>query len=423
MARPVESLVPGSRRTGWQVCAGRGDLAAIPWDRLDEYAGAELVKQNPVRQVWRVQAGTEVWFAKRFTDFGIAHAIRRILRGAPEKKEWQVSEYAERHGVPCVRFAGLLKPEGGRGRARAVLVSPEVPNVVSLADAWRGCHTAGGPALRKRTGDRLAELVVRLMADGHARRFLHRDTHPHNILIRQDEDGVPLQAIFADVQKARIGRRITDADAAANLAELAHWFVYWTTATERMRFLRAYLALRHGWDAGHARSFKARPVRRRFLRRIEAAFGAQVVDLYMKRDRRIFGTNRYFARADLGRGWHGTFTLRFRWRGQRPASSQPDRSLAEWGAWVRREFPHLECEARCDDAAARLGLVLLREKAPTLWRQGVWTLFKCPNRTSFGMFHRERHRDLPAPVPVALFERRRFGLIVESVLLLEAGET
>jgi len=423
MARPVEPPVSGSRRTGWQVCAGRGDLAAIPWDRLDEYAGAELVKQNPVRQVWRVQADTEVWFAKRFTDFGIAHAIRRILRGAPEKKEWQVSEYAERHGVPCVRFAGLLKPEGGRGRARAVLVSREIAGAVSLADVWRQSGDHADPSGRRNLGQRLTELVAHLMAHAHAQGFLHRDTHPANILIRRDDDGVSREALFADLQKARIGRKVSDANAAGNLAELAQWFRLRTTVTQRLRFLRMYLAPRRGWDAKHAGSFEARPARRAFLRLVEQAFERQRQRLYAKRDRRIFRNNQYFGWADVGRGWRGVFTLRVRGRDRRPFPSQPDRSVDEWVAWVRREFPHLECEARCDDAAARLGLVLLREKAPTLWRQGVWTLFKCPNRTSFGMFHRERHRDLPAPVPVALFERRRFGLIVESVLLLEAGET
>ncbi|UCG17481.1 MAG: phosphotransferase [Phycisphaerales bacterium] len=383
------------------------------------------MKENPLRQVWRVTLRGEIFFAKVFTDAGWTHAVRRCVHGAPERKEWRVGRYAERHDVACIRFVGLLEPTGSGGAVRAVLISKAVPNAVSLADAWQRACEAKDPAARSAAVGRLTDLVARAIADAHDKRFLHRDTHPDNILISPDADGTPQHAILADLQRTRVGRTVSDADAAANLAELAQWFRLRSTLTQRMRFLRAYLRYRHGWTAAQTRSVQARSVRRRFCHMVDAAAGRHAERLYAKRDRRMLrphSRNRYFGAADLGGGWRGTFPLRFRRRDYAPGPSQPDRSLHEWIEWAHRELPDLGDVERCNAAAGRLELQAIRSVPKGIWELASWAVRGSPVHRVWRQGHRARNRDLPVASPVALFERRRFGLVIESVVLIERTE-
>jgi hypothetical protein len=155
---------------------------------------------------------------------------------------------------------------------------------------------------------------------------------------------------------------------------------------------------------------------------VDEAARRQAQRLYAKRDRRIFGNNRFFARANLGHGWRGTFPLRFRRRDLPPRPSQPDRSLSEWIEWTRQKLPIPESRSSWEAAAARSHLACIRQVAASWPRRLAWAFRGSPNRHAFCEGHRRRNRDQPVASPVALFERRRFGLVVESVLLLEAED-
>ena len=422
--RPVDAANPGPPALRL-VRGKRRDLLQFPWSQPARDPRAKRVKENPLRQVWQVTLRGETFFAKVFTDVGWWHAVRRWVRGAPERKEWRVGCYAERHDVSCIRFVGLLEPAGSGGPVRAVLISEAVPNAVSLADAWQQACEAQDCA-RSAGGGRLVDLVARSIADAHDKRFLHRDTHPDNILICPDADGTPQRAVLADLQRTRVGRTVSDADAATNLAELAQWFRLRSTLTQRIRFLRTYLSYRRGWTAAHARSVQARLVRRRFLHMVDAAARRHAERLYAKRDRRMLrprSRNRFFGAAELGGGWRGTFPLRFRRRDLAPCPSQPDRSLREWIEWTHRELPDLGDVERCDAAAARLELRAMRSVPRGIWELADWAVRGSPVRRAWRQGHRDRNRDLPVASPVALFERRRFGLVVESVGLIERAES
>ena len=407
------------------VCGDRPDLLQFPWSQPARDPRAKRVKENPLRQVWRVILRDETFFAKVFTDVGWGHAVRRWVRGAPERKEWRIGRYAERHDVACIRFVALLAPAESGGPVRAVLISKAVPNAVSLADVWQQVCEADDGARSTGVG-RLTDLVAQSIADAHDKRFLHRDTHPDNVLICPDVDGTPQRVILADLQRARIGRPVSDADAAANLAELAQWFRLRSTLTQRIRFLQAYLSYRHRWTVAQARSVQSRPVRRRFLHMVDAAARRHAERLYAKRDRRMrrpHARNRFFGAADLGGRWRGTFPLRFRRRDLAPRPSQPDRSLHEWIEWVHRELPDLGDVERCNAAAGRLELRVVRSVPGGIWELAAWAVRGSPVHRAWHQSHSDRNRDLPVASPVALFERRRFGLVVETVGLIEQAES
>jgi hypothetical protein len=216
-----------------------------------------------------------------------------------------------------------------------------------------------------------------------------------------------------------IQRAVSTRHAAASLAELNQWYRQRASATQRVRFLRAYLAYRYGWSDAHLRSSGARATLRQVAAQIERFGRRHAARLHAQRDRRIFGRNRYFATAEIGDGWIATFCLRFRRRDLPPHPSQPDRPLAEWIAWVAREFPDLSDDERCGSTAGRLGLRIIRCRAATGLTACVWAIRGSPNRRAFRRRHAMRNRDLPIAAPIALIERRSRMRVLESVLLLE----
>jgi hypothetical protein len=395
---------------------------APDWSRLDQDPRATLVKTNPARQVWRVQLPERVVFAKLFFRRGLGDSIRSLLRRLPERREWRAGRYAGEFEIGCVRYLACLQPAGGAKRLRAVLISQAAPNAFSLTDEWSRTASIPDESTRQQQVDRLGTLVARLTATAHQKQFLHRDTHPQNILICRDEGAVPVEAIYIDPHRACVGRPVSDRRAAANLAELHQWFRTRASAEQRLRFLETYLAFRYEGSQTDEPGAVARARVRTWARRVERASRRQAARLHAQRDRRILRQNRFFGWAPLGRGWVGWFTLRFRRRDLRPQPSQPDRSLPEWIDWVRQQLPDLDDATACQTAAGQLGLTLVRKVAKTTGVRLAWTLRESPNRRAFREGHARRNRDLPTASPIALFERRSWGCIVETVLLLESPD-
>jgi hypothetical protein len=414
----VRTLGDAPDPTSWQLVEGAAAWAAYPWSGLRNDPNATLVKENPHRQVWRLELPDGLFFAKVFADRGPRHAARRFAQGRPERIEWRASRLGRQRNVGCLAYIALLENHDRGDPTRAVLISQAVPNCRSLAEVWHAI--AGMPSRRARrlALDHLVELVAEHAANAHRKGFLHGDPHPENILIQHDERGTPRAALYADLQTVRCRRRVTNRQAAMNLARFGQWFQSRTLMALRLRFLRRYLAHRNNWTDVEPRAMRAITLRAWALRTDTAArrHGRR---LHAKRDRRIFRNNRHFFHAPLDGGWTGTFVLRFRRRDLSPKPSQPDRSVQEWLSWTRQTLPDLGDVQACAAAAARMNLVLCRCSGSSVAECIAWTVRDSPNRRAFREGHRRRNRDLPVASPVVLFERRRFGLVVESVLFLE----
>jgi len=412
-----------SRGAGFRLVRGaRADLAGVAWAALAEDPTAVRVKSNELRQVWRIERGGEVFYAKVFKKLRGWEEWRLRLRGRPELREWRAGEGAERLGVPAIRFAALLEPPRPGGGIRAVLVSYAVPNSLTLADLWREIQALPDPTLRARQCRVVIDSVARLVGNAHAMGFLHRDTHSDNVLIARADRGDAGEALYADLGQARVGRAVGDRQAAANLAELVQWFRTRSTAGQRMRFLSVYLACRHGWDLSEACSAAALALRKRFARRVDCLSRYRQRRLVAKRDSRIFRNNMHFHTLVLGGGWRGTFTLRFRRREADPRPTQPDRTPAEWAEWARKVLSHGSDPAAIARSLEELGLAgrIARPRGP--WEGILWAFVGSPARRAFWEGHRQRNRDLFVAAPVALLERRVAWWVAEAVLITERGE-
>jgi hypothetical protein len=392
----------------------------VAWAELAADPKAVHVKSNELRQVWRIERGGEAFYAKVFRTLRGWEAWRLRLRGRPEVREWRAGDGADRLGVPAVRFAALLEPAGPGGEIRAVLVSHAVPNAITLADFWERIQTLPQPADRARQARAVIDAVARLVANAHASGFLHRDTYSDNVLIVQDDRGDGVEAFYADLGQARVGRSVGDRRAAANLAELVQWFRTRSTVGQRMRFLTRYVVERYGPAA--KRSAGARRLRRRFFRRVAGLALRRQRRLVAKRDSRIFRNNTHFHTSNLGGGWRGTFTLRFRRREMDPRPTQPDRTPAEWAEWGRKVLSQAADAGRIAGSLDRLGLVGRIDRPRGLWDRIVWAFVGSSARRAFRDGHRQRNRDLPVAAPIAVLERRVGRLVAEAVLVTERAE-
>ena len=412
-----------SRGHGFRlVCGTRPDLAEVAWAELATDPKAAHVKSNALRQVWRIERGGEVFYAKVFRTLRGWEQWRLWLRGRPEVREWRAGDGADRLGVPAIRFAALIEPARPGGEIRAVLVSRAVSRAITLADFWERVQALPEPADRAVHARAVIDAVARLVANAHAMGFLHRDTYSDNVLIVQDDRGDGVEAFYADLGQARVGRAVGERQAAANLAELVQWFRTRSTVGQRMRFLSAYLAQRHGWGPSEARSAAALVIRKRLTRQVDRLSQHRRRRLIAKRDSRIFRNNTHFHTLTLGGGWRGTFTLRFRRRDMAPRPSQPDRTPAEWIEWSRKVVGQGSDAAGIAQSLAALGLAGRIDRPRGPWERVAWTLAGSPARRAFRDGHRKRNRDLPVTAPVALLERRVGRLVAEVVLVTERAE-
>ncbi len=129
----------------------------------------------------------------------------------------------------------------------------------------------------------------------HAAGLVHRDLHCGNLLVRVHDGRV--QLTLMDLHRMARRRRLSQRAMAANLAQLFHDRLDFTTRTDRLRFLKHYLAALGGdnlraWQEMVDR--RARPHARR---------------QYANRDRRIAGDGRYFTPLTLPGGWCGRAVL------------------------------------------------------------------------------------------------------------------
>lgn len=372
---PTESAPsPPSPKTTivWTFDDGGESIIAGPrspdWAHLETHNAATLIKSDPHRRVWRLVIDRQELYIKEFIHTSLRDRLRRLIRGPQAKLEWNTARIAADLGVRTVRFVAY-----GVAGNRSFLVSDALVGAIPLAEAWID------------TGNRrdtLTRATALLMADAHNRGFIHADAHPRNILVVPGQEG-QFTAYFADVYAARCPTRVTDADAAQNIAQLRQWFRTRATRSQRLRFLKTY-CLRRSED----QSESARALTRRLAPQIVANTNEQAEKLWARRDRRILADNKYFTRILAGHQAIAHVTLRPSRPDIFPTPSTPTRTACQW-----REL--LNQDETPEDVTI---LATTLQAAPRSRR--------LPMRLAFEMGHRLRNRDLPCRRPIAVVERR-----------------
>lgn len=421
----------------WLVRPGHLDLMddqpAETWWALDRQPGATCVKKNAVRQVWHlVRPGGDL-YAKVFRANHVGARIKRWLFGPACYAEWRVAEYARRHGVPTVQPIACIDSASRWAGARCVLITAAMPDALPLQEAWTRALALPGRRRLDRI-DRIMTAVAELIAVAHQNGMRHVDLHAGNVLVDTADDRTP-DAAFVDLYDIRAGRPVSDAGVVRNLTQLNQWFRRHATLTQRLRFLHRYLAARR--TAAPASSF-ARELTltpRQLIDAVTEHAHRHAHFLYGQRDRRVLRTNTYFARVRRPGGWRGHVCLRSKQPTPGATSLPPSFQSEQWRAWLAHPANWLRPEAltavvkdshsalvgravlpaepkpiavvvkhpRARSLARRLAMLLRPSRAMRVWRRG----------------HALLHRNLPTARPLAVLERRRFGLRLDAFVLCE----
>jgi tRNA A-37 threonylcarbamoyl transferase component Bud32 len=388
------------------------ELAELSHPKL---ANWEIVKHTASRTVYHGLLGGQEVYVKHFHSRSWLHRLARRLSGGEARHEMNSLLYLSSQGIAT---AAPLAAMGGDGTewlaTRAVAPAQR-------ADIWHERQLTSGPGGLRRI--RQATVAMgRLVGRMHTAGVFHRDLHCGNILVRTDSTGP--QLVLMDLHRVSRRRWLSRRARAANIAQLFHDRRDFTSRTDRLRFLKSYLA--ESRAGGSLRSWQE--VIESFARRHTRRQNAQ-------RDRRTLGAGRYFSPIRLGGGWRGHVVLTSKRRMGGSRAAEMEFNLDDWrlalrdpgalfsatGAEVIKDSPSsLIVRRTLSVGPHRVEVFVKRARRKKPWK----ALADCfrPSRPirAFELGHAMLTRRIATALPLAALERRRGPFLQDSILITEA---
>jgi hypothetical protein len=197
------------------------------------------------------------------------------------------------------------------------------------------------------------------------------------------------------------------------LAQLDQYFHRCATRTERLRFLKGYLAQRPSLGKAWAH----RESMRKLLATLRQASISHAERLARTRDRRLRRNGVYFATLELHGGWKATVVLRLERRHVYPESDVPDRTPSTWQALLDPLTRRLSGVSPDEVLSAADGLQIESTRIGGFWTRLFTTLQGSAHRSAFERCHKERHRDLRNELILGYVEHRIAGLVDASMVI------
>ncbi len=398
------------------------------WLDLKSDPRAKLFKSNKIRDVFRVETDHGAVFAKIARPITWSDRLRRLVLGPDSLREWRAAEYATRHGIATVVPVAAAWQRTKRREPASIFVTMETPDAEQLDTWWLRVGAGGSLARRRRNA--VIGAVAELIAQAHHGGFVHTDLHAGNILVRTDRDG-GYSACFVDLQAVSVGRAVSEQRAIRNLAMFGNWFRSNASLTDRMRFLRVYVACRERLtEPGRRRPAGCREL----VPRIDRAMRAHVRALAAQRDRQALRNGRRFGILCLDRM---TRAHVFLWARQAaPNSAVPTKPLTRrW--WCGPLVSHADSLSRMYDITHKGTGKHLRgffdlevedgepvtvaflARRPTLGQQLKCILFSSQEMRLWKTGNALLNRGIPAARPLAVCERRFCGVLLYALILIE----
>jgi tRNA A-37 threonylcarbamoyl transferase component Bud32 len=387
-----------------------GDIASL--DAPDQPTWTQ-VKQNSSRTVWRGNVGDTDIYIKHFHGNSFFHHLARALGVSQAARELNFAKYLRSQGVetPKPLAASSKNPEW----SATVAVEDAMPG-----DQWhdlqRTLESDGQKAITKATID-MAELIAGMHKAG----VIHRDLHCGNILVALWRTEPRL--VLTDLHRLKRSWRLTRLAKTANLAQLLHDLRDTTTRTQRLRFLKHYLAISEAGGTLRGWEYLIDQMARRHTRKHHA-----------HRDRRVNGRNRYFTDVSLPNHWKGNVVLASK---HHPPGSEAAKHVLTAKQWTEvlslgpkllegddTELVKESPSGRVVRRKIKLGDVELDVYIKRPRRKRAWKIILDCLRASrplraFRLGHQIMTRGVETAMPLAAIERRFGPFLVDSILITE----
>ena len=371
------------------------------------------IKQNASRTVYRGKVGDTDIYLKHFHGQSFFHRVARMLGVSGASRELYYAQFLNSAGVetPEPLAASSRRPEW----YATVAVENALPG-----DRWHSQQLAAGPAGQKAI-DHATKALAEMVARMHAAGVIHRDLHLGNILVAQRE-GAP-RLVLTDLHRLKRRMRLSRLARTANLAQLLHDRRDTTTRTQRLRFLKHYLA-RSG----------ARGTLRGWELLIDQMAGRHTRKHHAHRDRRVTGRGRYFTDISLPDHWKGHVVLAS--KHIPPGSTAADHvfTAEQWSEILSRGPALLEgdgVEVIKDSPSGRvirrrlkvgeleLDVHIKRPRRKRSWKILLDCLRASRPLRAFRIGHQMMTRGVDTALPLAAVERRVAGCLTDSILITE----
>jgi tRNA A-37 threonylcarbamoyl transferase component Bud32 len=353
------------------------------------------VKDRGYREIWRFEHRGKAYFLKFYPKHGWRDYFRRLFRGSPALAEFARLQLLQKANIPAPRAVATLVNFRLADRVGDAVVLEAIEPSISL-DAYLLQHQMNGT--RAPDHLRLAREVRQLVQQLDQAGLGHDDLHLGNFLIA----GGKLYLMDGYAVKAGGMRR-------DHLLLLGHSAAPFATTTD---LLRGWYALGDGGPM---------PTTNRLSLR-----------LWRGMIKRVKTDNRYFGRL-VTDTWRGVFVKRSVPRPWSAASAmefeQTDWARA-WPTLLKRmeadEFQILKRSPSGDVLAGELVVggrpieIIVKRPRRRYWYRYLNEIGRGSRpRRAWVKAWRALHRGLPTAWPLLLMERRRFGYVVDAVVVFE----
>ncbi|MCK5113836.1 MAG: hypothetical protein KAR11_03655 [Phycisphaerae bacterium] len=391
-----------------------GEIAKLNDPSIGEW---ELVKRNASRSVYRGTIGEREVYLKHYHSRSWIHRLRRVIGISDAMRELRFSRYLNTSGVRTLRVLAGRCDSGVEW-----MVSLAATNTIAL-NKWHMQQLQAGPTGMKKIRQCTVTLG-KLLGKMHKVGVAHWDLHAGNLLVRTNSEKP--QLILTDLHRARQRRKLSRTSMAGNLAQFLHDRLDTTTNTDRMRFLRSYIAAvdiggtLRGWM--YLIELRARLHRKR---------------QFAKLDRRIVGKNKYFTPLKLKGGWRGHVVLASK---RKPAGSKVTDMIFAKADWekiladpeslfkgdgvqvVKDSGSSLVVKRTLNVGANAVDVYIKRARRKRAWKIFVDMFRNSRALQAFRLGHALLCRRISTATPLAALELRRGPLLVDNILITEAVE-
>ncbi|MHC4294180.1 MAG: lipopolysaccharide kinase InaA family protein [Planctomycetota bacterium] len=377
-------------------------------------AGWELIKQNASRSVYRNEIRGKEVYVKHYHSRTLIHRLGRLLGLSDAKCEMRYARYLSINGIATIPVLAATCGNGTEWLA-TLAVGP-----TESSHEWHTQQLTGGATGKRNIQEallRLAETIGQMHAAG----VIHRDLHAGNVLIRTDTPQPT--PVLMDLHRMKRRRRLSRRARVANLAQLFHDRLDWTTRTERLRFLKHYLQVSGADGTLRGWGLMVEQFARRHRRR-----------LYAQRDRRIINDNKYFERIKLPGAWRGHVVLAskrnltdsaaacvtFKADDWRSVLGRPQKLLMGNGIETVKDTPSVKVIRRTLEVAGnKLDVYVKRPRRRRAWKILLDCFRSARPIRAFRLGHALLTRRIATALPLVALERRIGPLLLDSILITE----